>query len=66
MTLEQIKEKAADLGILPGRMSRTELIRAIQKAEGATTCFATSSEDCPYVDCCFRDDCLGAEQPKQD
>jgi hypothetical protein len=66
MTLEQIKEKAADLGILPGRMGKTDLIRAIQKAEGATGCFATGSEDCPYVDCCFREDCLAAGQPKQD
>jgi len=58
MKMEQIREKAADLGVIAGNMKKDELIRAIQRAEGHNTCFGTGSEDCPYLNCCFRADCL--------
>lgn len=59
MKLDQIKKKARAMGIEPGRMRKADLIRAIQKAEGYTACFGHGTPDCPYLDCCWREDCLG-------
>ncbi|HUT30723.1 MAG TPA: hypothetical protein VMX13_13090 [Sedimentisphaerales bacterium] len=58
MTMSQIKQKAISVGVQPGDMKKTELIRSIQKAEGYTPCFGTSNGRCPYTDCCFMGDCL--------
>ena len=58
MTMGQIIQKAISVGVQPGEMNKTELIRSIQKAEGYTPCFGTSNGQCPYVDCCFMEDCL--------
>jgi len=61
MTLAEIKKKARGLGITPGNMKKTELIRSIQTAEGFTACYGTSAGDCPQFDCCFRTDCFKAK-----
>ncbi len=58
MKIGQIKEKAQALGINPGKMKKTELIHAIQHAEGNTACFGTAEGFCPNSDCCFMHDCL--------
>lgn len=58
MNLPEIKLKAKALGIKPGKMRKSELIQAIQSAEGNTPCFGTSNGYCPYIDCCFMSDCL--------
>lgn len=58
MNMPEIKAKARDLGITPGKMKKTELIRSIQSAEGCTRCYGTSNGQCPYTDCCFIKDCL--------
>jgi hypothetical protein len=59
MKIFEIKEKAKVLGIKPGNMKKTELIHAIQTAEGNTPCFGRSSNgSCPHTNCCFMDECL--------
>jgi hypothetical protein len=58
MTMPEIKMKAKELGIEPGKMKKPELIHAIQTAEGNTPCFGRSNGQCPYTDCCFMKDCL--------
>lgn len=59
MKMNQIREKAKALGILPGKLEKTELIHAIQITEGNTPCFGQArNSDCPYTDCCFRKECL--------
>jgi hypothetical protein len=58
MKITQIREKAKGLGIDPGNMKKTELIHAIQRAEGNTPCYGTAQGWCQYEDCCFRGDCL--------
>lgn len=58
MTMPEIKAKARGLGIRPGKMKKTELIHAIQSAEGCTPCFGWSGGECPHVECCFMPDCL--------
>jgi predicted metal-binding transcription factor (methanogenesis marker protein 9) len=39
-------------------MKKTELIRAIQGAEGNNTCYGTTNGTCQWTECCFRPDCL--------
>jgi hypothetical protein len=58
MTMGEVKDKAKNLGITPGTMKKTELIRAIQGAEGNNACYGTTNGTCQWSDCCFRGDCL--------
>lgn len=58
MSVPEIQMKAKTLGITPGKMKKTELIHAIQTAEGNTPCYGWSNGNCPYNDCCFMADCL--------
>ena len=58
MQMKKIKEIAKKKGVIPGVMSRTELIRAIQRAEGYSDCFATTHvNECNQADCLWRVDC---------
>lgn len=58
MTMPEVKTKAQQFGIKPGKMTKTELIHAIQKAENYSPCYGTSNGQCPYTKCCFMSDCL--------
>jgi hypothetical protein len=58
MKLPEIRKKAKALGVEAGKMKKGELIRAIQKAEGNTACFEHGDASCPYLDCCWREDCI--------
>ena len=58
MKMPEIRMKAQALGIIPGKTKKTELIRAIQTAEGNSPCFGWSNGQCPYTNCCFMKDCL--------
>ena len=58
MGMPEIRTKAKGLGINPGKMNKTELIHAIQVAEGCTPCFGRSNGQCAHIDCCFIADCL--------
>ena len=54
----EIKKKAKNLGVEPGKMKKADLIHTIQKAENNTPCYGKSNGQCPYTNCCFMDDCL--------
>ena len=58
MKMHDIKAKAKDLGLRPGKMKKEELIRAIQENEGNSPCFGSAPEHCSQEDCCWREDCL--------
>ena len=59
MKMEDIRKKATSLKISSGKIrKKSDLIHAIQKAEGFAQCFGKSDSTCPYVDCCWRQDCL--------
>ena len=58
MKVAEVKMKAKNLGIAPGRMRKAELVHAIQLAEGYSPCFGRSNGQCSYDDCCFMADCL--------
>jgi hypothetical protein len=61
MKMIEVKEKAKSLGINAGKMRKTELIHTIQRTEGNTDCFGRSNGQCPYTNCCFREDCIIVE-----
>lgn len=43
----------------PARMSKGEIIRAIQEAEGNFPCFGTARDGfCDREDCMWKEDCL--------
>jgi hypothetical protein len=58
MTMADVKAKAQQMGITPGKMRKTELIHAIQRAEGCTPCYGLSDGNCPWLECCWRSDCF--------
>ncbi len=67
MHIKKIKDIAKKMDIIPGNMSKTELIRAIQKTEGNFDCFATIHvHDCNQTHCLWRADCKAAAAAKAD
>ena len=58
MNMAEIRKKAIGLSINPGKTKKADLIHAIQSAEGNQQCYGRSGGSCPYLDCCFREDCL--------
>lgn len=61
MGMPEIRTKAKALGLKTGKIKKTELIHAIQMAEGFMPCFGKSNGQCPYIDCCFMSDCIGTK-----
>lgn len=58
MKMPDIKKKAKALGLDAGKMKKADLILNIQRAEGNKPCFGTGTPACPYLDCCWREDCI--------
>jgi len=58
LTMAEIKIKAQQVGVTPGKMKKAELIQSIQMAESCTPCYGRSNGDCPWLACCWRSDCL--------
>lgn len=58
MKINEIKEIAERFGIKAGKMKKSELIRAIQRAENNDACFETgSAERCGQSRCLWMEDC---------
>lgn len=58
MKIKEIREIAAQKGVKAGAMKKTELIRAIQKAEGNNDCFASErAPECMEDACLWKADC---------
>ncbi len=61
MKIDEIKKKAKKIGIKTEKMNKinkTELVRAIQRAEGNFDCFRAGKENCDQFGCCWREDCF--------
>jgi hypothetical protein len=58
MKMQEIRNKAKTLGIKAKNVSKTDLIRMIQRAEGNFDCFGKAVDYCDQVDCCFYRLCL--------
>lgn len=61
MKMQEVKKVAMDKGIKAGKLTKAELIRTIQAAEGNLPCFQTSAIDsCAQKGCCWRPDCTNS------
>lgn len=60
MDLKKVKDIAKSKSVEPGKMKKTEIIKAIQRAEGNFDCFGSASEAryCDQQRCIWRKDCL--------
>jgi len=58
MKMQDIAKIALNNGVKSGKMNKSQLIRAIQKAEGNNACFATDHvQTCEQMNCLWREDC---------
>jgi len=58
MKMDEIRIIAKGRGVASGKLTKAELIRAIQRAEGNPCCFATAErERCGQLQCLWRQDC---------
>jgi hypothetical protein len=65
MKLKEVKAIAKAKGIQAGNLEKTELIRAIQKAEGNFDCYGSAaSGNCTQSGCQWRQDCLSVSAGK--
>lgn len=59
MKIQDIRGIAKEWGIKAGKLKKTDLVRAIQKAEGNNECFASSYvQACNQMNCLWREDCM--------
>ena len=59
MKLDEIKEIAKQHKIKAGKQKKSELVRAIQLAEGNIPCFDTGQvEECTQEACLWKSDCI--------
>ena len=58
MSMNDIKEKAKNLGIDASKMKKAEIVHAVQRAEGFNACYGTTNGTCSQMECCWRWDCL--------
>ena len=59
MKINDIKKIASQYKINVGKGKKSELVRAIQKAEGNLPCFETDrAADCSQHNCLWREDCV--------
>jgi hypothetical protein len=64
MKMEDLRQKAKTLGLKKTfGLSKAELIRQMQRAEGNFDCFGTAIGYCDQIQCCFREDCLRPNEP---
>jgi hypothetical protein len=63
MQLQEIRNIAKHYGLKTSNLSKEELIKHIQVAEGNFDCFATATAGyCDQMDCSWRNDCLKLSQ----
>lgn len=59
MHLLKIRKIAKVKGVTPGKLTKVDLVREIQRKEGNFDCFATAfNGECDQQDCLWREDCL--------
>ncbi len=60
MKMIEIRKIAKEMNLKSGGMKKVDLIKAIQAAEGNSSCFGSTSGagNCDQGECCWRSDCL--------
>ena len=63
MKIQKIRAIAKARGIKSANLSKTDLIRTIQRQEGNFPCFGTDVDGhCDQFGCAWREDCLPGEK----
>lgn len=66
MNMQEVRGVAKELGVKTSRMTKVNLIKAIQIAEGNFSCFASAAGgDCDQLNCIWRADCFAAAKKLQ-
>lgn len=61
MLMPEIRAIAKEYGLKTTRLSKVDLVRQIQTAEGNFSCFATAMQGvCDQTDCIWREDCFAS------
>jgi hypothetical protein len=61
MNMQEIRGIAKEHGVKPARLSKIDLVHAIQRDEGNFDCFATAYDNyCDQDGCLWRSDCFAA------
>ncbi len=61
MKMADIKVKAKEVGVKPGKKNKNDLIHTIQVQEGNSDCFKSEiAPVCGLEDCLWREDCVPA------
>lgn len=61
MRIQEIREIAGEMSVKAGKMKKTDIIRAIQRAEGNVDCYAVrQGHECDQINCLWRKDCMSA------
>jgi len=61
MNMQEIRVLAKNYGIKSSRLSKVNLIKAIQLTEGNFSCFASAlNGECDQQQCLWREDCFSA------
>lgn len=59
MNVQEIRHIAKERGLKPGKLTKPDLVKMIQKEEGNFTCFATAVDgECDQTGCLWRKDCF--------
>ena len=59
MNMKTIRQRAKTLQVDTSQLSKTDLIRKIQLAEGNFDCYGSASiGECDQLECAWRNDCL--------
>jgi hypothetical protein len=59
MDIREIRHIAGQLGTNPAGKGKTDLVRAIQRAEGMDDCFGLAAvKECDENSCLWREDCF--------
>jgi len=58
MRYQDIQKMAKRMGLQANKMRKTEMVRAIQRAEGNNACYGTAVSFCEQHNCLWREDCL--------
>ena len=63
MNMQEVKKMAQGMGLKTHSMKKTEVIRAIQRAENNFDCYGTQRlESCQENECLWKKDCIKANK----
>jgi len=66
MNMQEIRNLAKHHGVKPARLTKVELVQAIQHVEGNFDCFASATDGyCDQSACSWRADCFASAKKRK-